>query len=100
MEYSLNNSYSYFAYINGKCKPNKDVVTVWKAYDVEDQLDIDKLAHLIVYRKEFEPEKGRLVIYKKERTYGTVLEDLAIISKVVVAGGDASDYAPIIFAID
>ncbi|MER2008437.1 MAG: phage tail protein [Psychrobacillus sp.] len=88
-----------FAYYDGDGTPTTDVVTVRKAYDVEGQLDLDDPAHLLVYGKEFETGDGRRVMYKQERTDGTVLEGLATISNVVVAGGEASDYAPITFTI-
>lgn len=88
-----------YAYYSGNGTPTTDVETVRKAYDVEGQLDLDDPAQLIVYDKEFETGDGRRVMYKQERTDGTILEGVAVISNIVVAGGEASDYAPITFTI-
>lgn len=81
------------AFYDGDGTPESDVMSVKKTYSFEGFFDGDDPAHQLIQEIEFETGEGRKIMFKQERTDGTVLEGPATVTEPKVTGGEASEYA-------
>lgn len=81
------------AFYDGDGTPESDVMSVKKAYTFEGFFDADDPAHQLIQKLEFETGEGRKIMFKQERTDGTILEGPATVTEPKVTGGEASEYA-------
>lgn len=81
------------AYYDGDGTPESDVMSVKKTYAFEGTFDAEDPAHQLIQKLEFETGEGRKIMFKQERTDGTVLEGPATMVEPKVTGGEASEYA-------
>lgn len=79
-------------YYDGDGTPESDVMSVKKTYSFEGTFDAEDPAHQLIQKLEFETGEGRKIMFKQERTDGTVLEGPATVTEPKVTGGEATEY--------
>lgn len=80
-------------YYSGDGTPEEDVIFVKKKYTFEGMFDEEDEAMKFIAGKEFETGEGRKIMFKQERTDGSVLEGPATLTEIKVTGGEATEYA-------
>lgn len=80
-------------FYDGDGTPETDVISIKKNFSFEGRFDAEDPAMAFIASKEFETGEGRKIMFKQERTDGSVFEGPATITGIKVTGGEATEYA-------
>lgn len=79
-------------YYDGDGTPETDVISVAKVYTFEGNFDANDPAMAFIATLEFETGENRKIMFKQERTDGSILEGRATVTEPKVTGGEATEY--------